>query len=577
MLYGDWGTSRLYVLGLAFALAGHGSIYYIVAVSVLMVFVGWAYTHICRIFPDGGGVYSAAKQTSQLLAVVGALLLIAGYVITASLSALCAFRYLGVHGDWAWLWTIGVLVLIGVLNAYGPRRVGNLALLIAVITVILFLAIAVFTVPYLSKATFAVPQGGPLKNWLNFVGVILALSGVESVANMTGIMNKPVERTSALSIWPVLLEVAVINIVLGVAMCAMDPARLQKLGLHDLEKHTDYMVKVLAHYYTNSAAFATICSGVFALLLFSAANTAVGASVSVLFLLGRDDELPKPLTSLNRYGVPWVALALATAVPILTLVFLKEVDKLAALYAIGVAGAITINVGSCTFTRNVALTRAQRVLMGAVMVVMGTIALTLAIVERNALIFALSVLGAGLGARAGVKGWQRFRAAYPMPLPELVKEMIAPAEQAVAQRVIISPEQPRLLVALRGPGPTLNYAFEETQRRNAALFVLFVRELAVPFPDRERTRLRLEDDKEAQALFQKVKELAKEKEVPVIPIYDSGISAADAILDHAVTLGVDCLIMGVSKRGALWRAMKGDVLQDVMGILPEQITLLIHA
>ena len=73
MLYGDWGTSRLYVLGLAFALAGHGSIYYIVAVSVLMVFVGWAYTHICRIFPDGGGVYSAAKQTSQLLAVVGAL------------------------------------------------------------------------------------------------------------------------------------------------------------------------------------------------------------------------------------------------------------------------------------------------------------------------------------------------------------------------------------------------------------------------------------------------------------------------------------------------------------------------
>jgi nucleotide-binding universal stress UspA family protein len=74
-----------------------------------------------------------------------------------------------------------------------------------------------------------------------------------------------------------------------------------------------------------------------------------------------------------------------------------------------------------------------------------------------------------------------------------------------------------------------------------------------------------------------VKELAKEKDVPVIPIYDSGISAADAILDHAVTLGVECLIMGISKRGALWRAFKGDVLQDVMEILPEQITLLIHA
>ena len=107
--------------------------------------------------------------------------------------------------------------------------------------------------------------------------------------------------------------------------------------------------------------------------------------------------------------------------------------------------------------------------------------------------------------------------------------------------------------------------------------MLFVRELAVPFPDRERTGARLEDDLEAQALFKKVKDMAKDKSVPMVPIYDCGISAADAILDHAVTLGVECLIMGVSKRGALWRAMKGDVLQEVMEILPEQITLLIHA
>ena len=88
MLYGDWGTSRLYVLGIAFFVAQYASIYYIVALSVLMVFVGWAYTYICRIYPDGGGVYSAAKHVSQNLAVVGALLLIADYVVTAALSTL---------------------------------------------------------------------------------------------------------------------------------------------------------------------------------------------------------------------------------------------------------------------------------------------------------------------------------------------------------------------------------------------------------------------------------------------------------------------------------------------------------
>ncbi len=563
MLYGDWGTSRLYVLGLAFALAGYGSIYYIVAVSILMAFVGWAYTHICRVFPDGGGVYSAAKQASQRLAVVGGLLLIAGYVVTASISALAAFHYLGVETPW--IWTIGVLLIIGALNSVGPRHVGNLALLVAVVTVGLFLVIAVFALPHLGAAHFDRPSGSLGHNWVNFVGVILALSGVESIANMTGIMQKPVARTSALSVWPVLLEVAIINVVLGVAMCAIP----------GLESRTEDMIKALAEYYVGGT-FATVSSVVFALLLFSAANTAVGAIVSVLFLMGRDGELPKPLTSLNRYGVPWVALILATAVPIITLLFERRVENLASLYAIGVVGAITINVGTCTFARNAQINTWQRILMGAVMVVMGAVGLTLAVVKLNALVFALCILGSGLIAQAGAKGWARFREAYPMPIPELVKEIIAPAE-AAAPRVIVPPDQPRILAATRGGERSLRFAVEEAERRNAALFVLFVRELAVPFPDRERTRARLEDDKEAQAVFQKVKDMAKETDVTVIPIYDSGISPADAILDHAVTLGVDCLIMGVSKRGTLWRAMKGDVLQEVMSILPEQITLLIHA
>src|SRR5207302_1275632 len=56
---------------------------------------GLAYTHICRIYPDGGGVYTAAKSRSQILAVVGALLLFADYTVTASLSAVDAFHYFG--------------------------------------------------------------------------------------------------------------------------------------------------------------------------------------------------------------------------------------------------------------------------------------------------------------------------------------------------------------------------------------------------------------------------------------------------------------------------------------------------
>src|ERR1700722_7630663 len=92
LLFGDWGTSRLYVLGLAFFFAQRASIYLIGLMSILILAVGWAYTQICRIYPDGGGVYTAAKQRSRMLAVVGALLLFADYTVTASLSVLDAFH-----------------------------------------------------------------------------------------------------------------------------------------------------------------------------------------------------------------------------------------------------------------------------------------------------------------------------------------------------------------------------------------------------------------------------------------------------------------------------------------------------
>jgi hypothetical protein len=34
--------------------------------------------------------------------------------------------------------------------------------------------------------------------------------------------------------------------------------------------------------------------------------------------------------------------------------------------------------------------------------------------------------------------------------------------------------------------------------------------------------------------------------------------------------------LGTTRRGVLWRAMKGDVIQQVAAHLPERITLLVH-
>src|SRR5213596_2021068 len=85
-LYGDWGTSKAYVIGAAFVAAGYASLPIILAVCALTAIVGCNYAIICKYFPDGGGVYSSARNQSRFLAVMGALFLVADLTVTASLS-----------------------------------------------------------------------------------------------------------------------------------------------------------------------------------------------------------------------------------------------------------------------------------------------------------------------------------------------------------------------------------------------------------------------------------------------------------------------------------------------------------
>src|SRR5258708_11921687 len=95
-LYGDWGTSKAYVIGFAFMAMQFSSFPIILAVCLLTGLVGYNYIIVCRHFPDGGGVYSSAREQSRVLAVLGALLLIANFMVTASMSAWAAAGYFGV-------------------------------------------------------------------------------------------------------------------------------------------------------------------------------------------------------------------------------------------------------------------------------------------------------------------------------------------------------------------------------------------------------------------------------------------------------------------------------------------------
>ena len=165
ILYGDWGTSKAYVIGLAFAVGGYASFWLIAAMCVLTALVGINYIVICRLYPDGGGVYASVRHRSEVISIVGAFLLIADYLVTAAISALSAFQYLGVpHPE---RFAAMAIFIIGLLNLLGPKHTGGLAFLISVPTAIVVVTLGLFSLPHLGTAIGNLQplHGGFLENW----------------------------------------------------------------------------------------------------------------------------------------------------------------------------------------------------------------------------------------------------------------------------------------------------------------------------------------------------------------------------------------------------------------------------
>jgi nucleotide-binding universal stress UspA family protein len=315
------------------------------------------------------------------------------------------------------------------------------------------------------------------------------------------------------------------------------------------------------------ANFSSICFG---LLLISAANTAIGGMVSVQYLLARDKELPAGFTLLNRFGVPWMGLLTATLIPATVLALVgANTQTLAGLYAIGVVGAIMINLLVCGTNFELELSKLERTVLLSVGLLVAAIEITIALEKHTAVLFAAAVLSAGLVARFAAKR---------VPVPAITLAPEKPLTDS-AIRAIVPFNAARLLVPTRGHPKLMKFAISYAKDKGAALFVLFVREVALAFRERgERLdTMTLATDKDAQSIFAAAKKMCDDANVTMVPLYACHDSPAELILDHAATFGVDAVLMGVSKRGALWKTLRGDVLQEVIEYLPEQIPLLIHA
>jgi amino acid transporter/nucleotide-binding universal stress UspA family protein len=585
LLYGDWGTSKAYVIGAAFLAMQYASLPIIIAVCLLTALVGYNYVVVCKLFPDGGGVYSAARQQSRLLAVVGSLLLVANFTVTASLSAWAGMVYLKIPREYIAGSVMIVILLIGVINYFGPKHSGSLAISMAVPMVIAVLVIIVLSLPHLTLANLQPSHESFAKNWTGFVGVILALSGVEAIANLTGVMkldqgatmDKPsVIYTSRRAIWVVAAEVVLGTILVGWAMLSLAPDTRSLL----LARWDD-MLTVLAEQYGTLAlggafgqAFGFFVGIVVGLLLLSAVNTAISAQIGLLYLLARDGEMPRKFARLNVHGMPVLPIVIATGLPMLAVFFSPDQISLMQLYAIGVVGAIAVNLGSCAFNRNLKLYWYERGTMAVTFLILAAVELTVAKTYPNALYFVVCILILGLSLRAyaqkraGLETITVSRAVAAAVNPEALARFRP--EFATGQSV---------MVAVRGLTPVLRFALEEARFRQGNLYVLYVKQLAVNLPGPLQTSepTRWQNDPQAAQIMYGAIELGRGAGVTVIPLYTISDDPANTIIDLAATMGIEVLMLGAPHRTALAKLLRGNVVTEVAKHLPENIQLVIHS
>jgi hypothetical protein len=142
---------------------------------------------------------------------------------------------------------------------------------------------------------------------------------------------------------------------------------------------------------------------------------------------------------------------------------------LAQLYAIGVVGAILINIGSTSTDFSLSLPRSTRLLMLASAGILFFVEFSIAVEKPKASLFAAIVLVIGLAARAIARRTKRQQPHHAPPL-----------HLGQSRRSFKTAPGKKYLVAVRGKSePLLRFAIEEAQAQQAMLYVLRVKEIVV--------------------------------------------------------------------------------------------------
>src|SRR5713226_5831760 len=171
VVFADIGTSVYYVPGILYGNVHSLAGFFVFLTMSVFVLLTLKYSEVTHRFPQGGGVVTVAAQAiNRWVGALGGMFILVDYFLTAAISSLSGMQYLSVvvpalgpsvdvplFGPIQVILliiTIGVLVLLGILNWVGISESAKVSLVGAVIAFVSDIAILITVFTHLSFSQF---------------------------------------------------------------------------------------------------------------------------------------------------------------------------------------------------------------------------------------------------------------------------------------------------------------------------------------------------------------------------------------------------------------------------------------
>lgn len=599
VVFSDIGTSVYYVPGILHAQVGDGAPLYVLISMVAFLFLAAKYVEVCWRYPDGGGVVSVASHAfSPRWGLVGGLLIIIDYFLTAAISSVSGIQYIasvlpGV-GQHVLSMTWIVMVLLALINIIGIRESAMIAMAMAVLALVIDVAVIVVVgvrvgLPEWTLMGDLLGQAARADGrtlLIGFSGAWLAFSGLESISQVTPAMRLPLRTTARRGMLLVVASIVVVAPLLTLFSVAL-------LSPETKASEHERFISELAGLWGGLPLRTAVVVSASALLLF-AANTAIIGTYHVFVSLADKGFMPGVIAVRNaRFGTPHVAILTATCIPLLVVLATgADLVALGDLYAFGLLGAFLLTSFGIDVIRRREHIGGARYWIGLATTLAVALAWSVNLVaKREATLFGVLSLGIGLALAMATHGRVFSNLFYEQPMvTRVARRKIQEAERGLeeAERAtILSVSQAqalaklypsKTLIALRSASPTIvqEAVAREKGRGGNTLYAIYVEERTGLFVGSVDFQSPRGNTQAIEALGQAARQ-AEQAGVTLLPIWTVSYNAVEGIVRAAVALEVDAVLVGVSQRSAIFHLLRGHIVQGLSRRLPAHIHMLLYS